>query len=89
VHQVREIGADVRPNWSSQPGKASQASSGAINERPPKKQAPESAAPGKQHRWAIYHITGTPAKLLGHVEAADEERAIEQAIEEFGITKFD
>ena len=54
--------------------------------RRPKKQAPESAASGKQYRWAIYHITGTPAKLLGHVEAPDEESAIKQAIEEFGIT---
>jgi hypothetical protein len=54
--------------------------------RPPKKPAPEPAAPGTQYRWAIYHITGTPAKLLGHVEAPDEESAITQAIEEFGIT---
>jgi hypothetical protein len=54
--------------------------------RSPKKPAPEPAAPGKQYRWAIYHITGTPAKLLGHVEAIDEESAIKQAIEEFGIT---
>jgi hypothetical protein len=54
--------------------------------RPPKKPAPAPAAPGKQYRWAIYHITVTPAKLLGHVEAPDEGSAIKQAIEEFGIT---
>jgi hypothetical protein len=53
--------------------------------RPPKKQAPEPPAPRTQYRWAIYHITGTPAKLLGHVEAPDEESAIEQAIDEFAI----
>jgi hypothetical protein len=53
--------------------------------KPPKKQAPELAAPGKQYRWAIYHITGTPAKLLGQVGAPDEASAIKQAIEEFGI----
>jgi hypothetical protein len=41
---------------------------------------------GKQYRWAIYHITGTPAKLLGHVEAPDEESAIKRAIEEFNVT---
>jgi hypothetical protein len=46
--------------------------------RPPKKPTP-------QYRWAIYHITGTPAKLLGYVEAPDEESAIKQAIEEFNV----
>jgi hypothetical protein len=54
--------------------------------KPPKKQALEATAPRTQYRWAVYHITGTPAKLLGHVEAPDEESAIKQAIEEFGIT---
>jgi hypothetical protein len=54
--------------------------------KPPKKQVPEATAPRKQHRWAIYQIGGTPAKLLGHVEAPDEESAIKQAIEEFSIT---
>jgi hypothetical protein len=50
------------------------------------RQTPEPAGPSKQYWWAIYHITGTPAKLLGHVEAPDEESALKQAIEEFGIT---
>jgi hypothetical protein len=36
-------------------------------------------------RWNIYHIKGTPAVLLGHVEAPDEESAIKSAIEEFKI----
>jgi hypothetical protein len=54
--------------------------------RPPKKPAPEPTTSARQHRWAIYHIKGTPAKLLGHVEAPDEENAIKKAIEEFKIT---
>jgi len=54
--------------------------------RPPQKQAPEPAATAKQYSWAIYRLTGTPAKLLGHVEAPDEQSAIKQAIEEFGVT---
>jgi hypothetical protein len=52
--------------------------------RPPKKLEP-GATPAPQHRCAIYHIKGTPAKLLGHVEAPDEEGAIKKAIEEFKI----
>jgi hypothetical protein len=52
--------------------------------RPPKKQAPVVAEP-TLNRWAIYHIKGTPAKLLGHVEAPDEETAIKQAIEDFNV----
>jgi hypothetical protein len=53
--------------------------------RSPKKQASEATTP-KQHRWAIYRLKGTPAALLGDVQAPDEETAIERAIEEFGIT---
>jgi hypothetical protein len=40
----------------------------------------------KPSRWNIYHIKGTPAVLLGHVEAPDEESAINRAIEEFKIS---
>jgi hypothetical protein len=39
----------------------------------------------KQPTWSIYHIKGTPAAFLGHVEAPDEETAIKRAIEEFQI----
>jgi hypothetical protein len=53
---------------------------------PPRKQASEATALPKQHRWAIYRLKGTPAALLGYVEAPDEESAIKQAIEEFGIS---
>jgi hypothetical protein len=35
------------------------------------------------HSWAIYHLTGTPAKFIGIVnDAADEAEAIQRAIEE-------
>jgi len=52
---------------------------------PSKKPPAEAASPVRTCRWAIYHITGTPAKLLGHVEAPDEASAIKQAIEEFNV----
>jgi len=34
---------------------------------------------------AIYRLKGTPASLLGHVEAPDAETAIKKAIDEFAI----
>jgi hypothetical protein len=40
----------------------------------------------KPHRWNIYHIKGTPAVLLGQVEAPDEDSAIRRAIGEFKIS---
>jgi hypothetical protein len=42
--------------------------------------------PPKLYTWSIYHIKGTPAALLGRVEAADEDTAIKKAIEEFKIS---
>jgi hypothetical protein len=44
----------------------------------------------KLHRWRISRIRGTPAEFIGfefigYVEAPDEERAIKQAIKQFGI----
>jgi hypothetical protein len=51
-----------------------------------KRSKKQSSAPaGKQHMWSIYHIKGTPAALLGRVEAPDEETAIKKAIDEFQI----
>ena len=38
-----------------------------------------------QHRWRATLIKGTPAKYLGHVEAPDEETAIEEAAKEFRV----
>jgi phosphoenolpyruvate carboxylase len=44
------------------------------------------APPPKLYTWSIYHIKGTPAALLGRVEAPDEVSAIKKAIEEFNVS---
>jgi hypothetical protein len=56
-----------------------------MSRTPSKKPAAEAAAPAKMYRWAIYRLKGTPAALLGHVEAPDAEAAIKKAIDEFAI----
>jgi hypothetical protein len=46
----------------------------------PTKQEPE------LHSWAVYHLKGTPAKLVGFVDnQPDEASAIKAAIEEYNV----
>jgi hypothetical protein len=77
LHQVRD----------HRRGRAAELARESAMKRPPtKKQSPPSAPAGKQYTWNIYHIKGTPAALLGRVEAPDEETAIKKAIDEFAVS---
>jgi hypothetical protein len=47
-----------------------------------------STATQESHNWAVYHIKNTPAKLVGFIEDAPDERtAIARAIMEYGVSK--
>ena len=37
------------------------------------------------YSWAVYHIKGTPARLVGIADAPDERTAIKKVIEEYGV----
>jgi hypothetical protein len=37
------------------------------------------------HSWAVYRIKGTPAKLVGIIDAPDKETAIKLAIEQYQV----
>ena len=50
----------------------------AMAKQPPTKQ--------QSHSWAVYHIKGTPAKLVGIVDnAPDAETAIARATEQYQV----
>jgi len=46
---------------------------------------PKAAHPPREVAWSISRITGTPARYVGQVYAANEADAIKRAIEEFNV----
>jgi hypothetical protein len=52
----------------------------------PNKASPNKASPGPgEVAWIVTRFTGTPARYVGRVFAADEADAIQRAIEQFRI----
>ena len=48
--------------------------------------AKQPTKPPQLHSWAVYHIKGTPAKLVGIIDnAPDEQTAIARAIVEYDM----
>jgi len=46
---------------------------------------PKQPTTNQHSSWSVYHITSTPAKLVGIVKAPDVETAITRAIEEYHV----
>jgi hypothetical protein len=42
--------------------------------------------PARERVWEISRIKGTPAAILGRINAPDAETAVKEWIEKFGIT---
>jgi len=40
----------------------------------------------KLYRWRIARIRGTPAEIIGHIEAPDADTAIKEAVRKYRIT---
>ena len=41
----------------------------------------------EHHRWVVYDIKRTPAKLVGFIDAPDEQTAIKAVIKEYRIPR--
>ena len=41
----------------------------------------------EHHSWLVYDIKGTPAKLVGFIDAPDEQTAIKAVIKEYRIPR--
>jgi hypothetical protein len=47
----------------------------------PRWRATNQTRAAETHSWAVYHLKGTPAKLVAIIDAPDEATAIVRAIE--------